>query len=346
MSSFSGWGPTDDGRIKPDIVTNGIGVYSTIVGGYASWDGTSMAAPAATGSILLLQEHYAQLHSTDLMRSATARALVIHSADEAGLADGPDYQHGWGLMNTAKAAKLISQDYDVPEIIQELVLLPGDTFSFEFQYSGQFDPFIKATIAWTDPPGTPVSPQVDPTDLMLVNDLDLRIQQIGPSEAEFYPWILDPANPAAPASKADNFRDNVEVAHLANPVPGAKYRVVVSHKGSLHNNLPQHFSLVLSGLDLPSTTSAPLAVNAGIAVRSFPNPAVDHFDLQFFNAEKLGSVSLEIFTIEGKPVHQEQFTASSQTRRILTENWPTGMYLYKVSSTAEGSATGKFLIVR
>jgi hypothetical protein len=28
MTAFSGWGPTDDGRIKPDVVANGIGVYS------------------------------------------------------------------------------------------------------------------------------------------------------------------------------------------------------------------------------------------------------------------------------------------------------------------------------
>jgi len=29
MSSFSSWGPTDDGRIKPDLVADGVGVYST-----------------------------------------------------------------------------------------------------------------------------------------------------------------------------------------------------------------------------------------------------------------------------------------------------------------------------
>ena len=29
MSSFSGWGPSDDGRIKPDIVANGIDLLST-----------------------------------------------------------------------------------------------------------------------------------------------------------------------------------------------------------------------------------------------------------------------------------------------------------------------------
>ncbi len=53
MSSFSSWGPTDDGRIKPDIVANGTALYSSISGhnaSYGSMSGTSMSAPRATGS--------------------------------------------------------------------------------------------------------------------------------------------------------------------------------------------------------------------------------------------------------------------------------------------------------
>ena len=29
MSSFSSWGPTDDGRIKPDVVGDGVNILST-----------------------------------------------------------------------------------------------------------------------------------------------------------------------------------------------------------------------------------------------------------------------------------------------------------------------------
>lgn len=107
MSTFSGWGPADDGRIKPDICTNGVGLYSATSDAddaYTTSSGTSMAAPSATGSLALLQQHYNDLNGT-FMQAATLKALVIHTADEAGFTDGPDYIFGWGLMNTTKAIK-------------------------------------------------------------------------------------------------------------------------------------------------------------------------------------------------------------------------------------------------
>jgi len=102
MSDFSSWGPTDDGRIKPDLVTDGVNVLSCISttnDAYAVFSGTSMSSPAAAGSSFLLQDYYARLHAGSFMRSATLKGILIHTADEAGIAPGPDYQFGWGLVN-------------------------------------------------------------------------------------------------------------------------------------------------------------------------------------------------------------------------------------------------------
>ncbi len=117
MTNFSSWGPTDDGRIKPDLVGNGDGLYSTGSGSdtdYYSSSGTSMSAPNVCGSLALLQQHYAGLSGGANIRAATMKGLAIHTADEAGSADGPDYRHGWGLLNTQRAAELISDVWVQP----------------------------------------------------------------------------------------------------------------------------------------------------------------------------------------------------------------------------------------
>ncbi|MHC4828152.1 MAG: PPC domain-containing protein, partial [Planctomycetota bacterium] len=104
---------------------------------------------------------------------------------------------------------------------------------------------VKATICWTDPAGTPVAASLDPPDLMLVNDLDLRV--IGPDSTVYSPWILSPGNPAAAAARGDNFRDNVEVVAIDAPDPGI-YTFRVTHKGTLTNG-SQDFALIISGAD-------------------------------------------------------------------------------------------------
>ncbi|HZG26487.1 MAG TPA: S8 family serine peptidase, partial [Chitinophagaceae bacterium] len=89
VAPFSSWGPTDDGRIKPDVVADGVNLLSSTGSSdnaYAIQSGTSMAAPSATGSLLLLQEYYSSLRSGAFMRAATLKGIVIHTADEAGTA--------------------------------------------------------------------------------------------------------------------------------------------------------------------------------------------------------------------------------------------------------------------
>jgi hypothetical protein len=253
MGGFSGWGPTDDGRIKPDLVGNGIWLVSTwpTAPGYAAALGTSMATPNVTGSLLLLQEHFEDVNgNNNFMRAATLKALAIHTADEAGGADGPDYAFGWGLLNTQKAAKVITEDGGDHRIVEDS-LPNGGSDSFVIDVANP-DSIVRATLVWADPPGTPAAPALDPTDLMLVNDLDLRLTR-GPSS--WLPWVLNPANPAAPAGKGDNFRDNVEQV-VAEVSTTGSYTVEVSHKGTLASGSSQDYSLILSVEPAPSMDSS------------------------------------------------------------------------------------------
>jgi len=246
MASFSGWGPTDDGRIKPDIVTNGIGLYSSTAGSdssYASYSGTSMATPGAAGSAMLLVNYYKKLFPSQAMRASTIKALILHTADDLGN-PGPDYTFGWGLMNTKAAADQIKYHSIFPGInkIAEGELDDvNSTAAYHFKWDTTSP--VRATLCWTDP-CAPESTGLDNRSPRLINDLDLRI--IDPNGLVYYPYVLDVNNPANTATTGDNRRDNVEQVFISSPAIPGSYTVQVSHKGTLANG-QQYYSLILSG---------------------------------------------------------------------------------------------------
>lgn len=247
ISTFSSFGPTDDGRIKPDLVGNGVAVLSTTSQSdksYAALSGTSMSAPNVSGTLLLLQEHYASLNQGKLMRAATLKGLAIHTTDEAGTAPGPDYIFGWGLLNAERAANVITNAQQT-HLIMENTLAQGQVFTKDITASGTGP--LTVTISWTDPDGKPLP--LAPTVLnnrspRLVNDLDLRITANGTTSM---PWILDPEKPAQAATRGDNIRDNVEQIVILNAAPGQTYTITISHKGTLQQG-PQAYSLIASGV--------------------------------------------------------------------------------------------------
>jgi hypothetical protein len=290
---FSAWGPTDDGRIKPDLVGDGVNVFSSVAtstSAYAAYNGTSMAAPNITGSLLLLQEYFARLNNNTLMRAATLKGLVIHTADEVGAAAGPDYQSGWGLLNTAKAAAVIT-NAGKTHLISERNLSPDETHTLEVVASGS-GPLV-ATLSWTDPEATPLaldSAAVNNRSPRLVNDLDIRLTA---GADNWLPWKLDPAQPALPAATGDNTVDNVEQIRVANPVAGKTYQVTIRHKGSLTNN-GQAYSLLMSGVGgqaycasgaLSNPGGGIAQVSFGLLQRSSPMAGALYTDLTGLSAE-------------------------------------------------------------
>ncbi len=243
MSFFSSWGPTDDGRIKPDVVGAGVNLFSLSSNGtntYTTMSGTSMATPNVTGSLLLLQELYSKMHGGNFMKASTLKALAIHTTKEAGNFPGPDYSFGWGLLDVSAAAQLIRNVDEHQVMINELTLNNNQTFEMEIH--PQANKKITATIVWTDPAGSPVADRLDPADIMLVNDLDMRLTD--EQGIQQFPWILDPLNPAKKASRGDNFRDNVEKIEFDAPQQ-KKYKLSIKHKGQLVEG-HQNFSLILT----------------------------------------------------------------------------------------------------
>jgi hypothetical protein len=272
IAPFSSWGPTDDGRIKPDLVADGVNVLSVGVGNttsYLTLSGTSMASPNVTGSLYLLQEYYAKKNNGAFMRSATIKGLVCHTAFDAGNV-GPDYKFGWGLLNMTAAAQALT-DNGGKSIVSEKTISQGQTQTYNVVASGST--LLAATISWTDPEGTATTEGViNSRTPKLVNDLDIRVSD---GTTTFTPWVLDPEKPGQAATKGDNIRDNIEQVYIPNSVPGRAYIITVTHKGTLRSG-SQAYSLIVTGVGGAAyCASAPLS-NADSRVNNVKLANIDN----------------------------------------------------------------------
>ena len=243
VAAYSSYGPTDDGRIKPDLAGDGTMVYSTASNSdtsYASSLGTSIAAPGVTGALLLLQQYHEEL-SGRFMRAATLKGLALHTADDVDK-PGPDYKMGWGVMNSKKAAQLIKKR-EYHSLMIEDSLVQDNSYSITVEANGT-EP-LSASISWTDAVGDYVN-RGEPNAAIpaLTNDLDIRITKDG---VTYFPWKLNPAKADLAATKGDNKVDPFERIDIMDAT--GTYTITVTHKNVLENGR-QDFSLIVSGVRL------------------------------------------------------------------------------------------------
>lgn len=275
MTNFSSWGPTDDGRIKPDVVANGDSLYSSLNGSdtaYGTYSGTSMSTPNACGSAALLVQQYGQLFPGQAMRAASLKGLLIHTADDRGNA-GPDYTFGWGLVNVKAAADLLIDHAANPNRIRLTESQVSTTITSRnhpFLWDGVSP--IRATLSWTDPAGAATSTS-DLRTARLVNNLQLKL--IAPNGSEFFPYVMPfvgtwtEASMSLPATTGINNTDNIEQVLVSSPAPTGTWTAVVSYSGTLANN-QQNYSLLVSGSSMEPPPPPPLALasispNTGLA---------------------------------------------------------------------------------
>ncbi|MEU5696412.1 S8 family serine peptidase [Actinosynnema sp. NPDC020468] len=115
LHGFSSRGPAEDGGFKPNIVAPGSAISTTpqwqapgpVAGtyelppGYAMFNGTSMAAPQATGAAALLISAYKAVHKGERPTAAQLRNAIYSSARWVSSLQA--YEQGAGLFNTIKA---------------------------------------------------------------------------------------------------------------------------------------------------------------------------------------------------------------------------------------------------
>jgi len=344
MTSFSSWGSTDDGRLKPDIVAPGCeiagdGIRSTNTNNrYSNKCGTSMSSPVAAGATALLLEQWKSTRGSMAMPEPhTVKAILAHSATDLGNT-GPDYQNGFGALDAKRAIDLVIAD-DLDNIIHADPVTDqvdnGDTVSYFFNSDGMSD--MRATLVWDDPAGTRLA---NPT---LVNDLDVEIED--PLGTIYRPYILDPAFPANAATRGVDFRNNVEftdgtamsglwearVSGFSVPVGPQEYSLIFN---------PEDFSSPLTcgvttsgpvvyGRINPSQTNTIVQKISAVRTGTAPNTSLQ-FSGTDWQVGGAGAVIMPVSTTEfstSSPAAVGKLLAvSSDSDNILTYDVATGVY--------------------
>ena len=203
MAPFSSRGPTDDGRIKPDIVAPGTWILSSYSGmhqeGYGDptnpqnglyqsdgwgmpvndeykyFGGTSMSNPLAAGAATITRDYYQKAHSHSAS-AALVKATLINSAvdmldENNDGADDNDYpipnsHEGWGRINVNKAT-----DGSLSYVDNSAGI--GTSGSAVYQYNHDGSGPFKVSLVWSDYPSTEAAAS------NLVNDLDLVVTAPG-----------------------------------------------------------------------------------------------------------------------------------------------------------------------
>ena len=115
INTFSSRGPSacpgqGSLAIKPEVAAPGFAVRSSVLnGGYGSKSGTSMAAPHASGAILLLKEAFPYLSGTDL------KLALYQNCQDLG-PTGEDNSYGMGLIDVFAAYNFLLGEGHLPVI--------------------------------------------------------------------------------------------------------------------------------------------------------------------------------------------------------------------------------------
>lgn len=252
IAAFSSYGPTTDGRIKPDIV--GIGSLLSVDASpqttgiqdscpLGRQDGTSMATPTVAGNAVLVRQYFVNgfyptgaavaangfTPSGPLIKAVLlggASAMVGNSEASLPLEGPPSYRQGFGRVNLTRALPLADGRTGWSmQVVDAAQLAQGQEHQYCLRATGGA---VHITLVWYDPPGLASAASA------LVNNLDLTVR------AEALPGANLLGNGYA---DADNTAETVSLEDL----PAGNIAITVSAPTVMAKYSPQNYSLVVLG---------------------------------------------------------------------------------------------------
>ena len=256
LAAFSSRGPSDDLRIKPDVVAPGTDIAAAkskdaplrkFWGAYPNNDkygfmgGTSMAAPYVAGCAALVREYFRTKANWATPSAALIKAVLVNGARRmngndsiAMLTGDPNFHQGFGRIDmaatlpNAAAAKLelaFSDDWlDSAKALDQT----GARRRFQVEVGAALP--LRICLAWTDPPARGLQ-----NTLVLLADDGAQGKWIGNSQA---------ASLLQVAGTLQDPNNNVQVIRVTPPIAGT-YTIAVTASNLLLP--PQTFALVVTG---------------------------------------------------------------------------------------------------
>ncbi|MFP5246315.1 MAG: S8 family serine peptidase, partial [Thermoanaerobaculia bacterium] len=253
LATFTLFGPTRDGRIKPDLVAP-----ARVISGSRDLDddpntcddsrqsGTSFAAPTVASAAALVRQYYtdgfypsgvataadAFTPSAALLKAtliASARAVPwrgdIMTGGRVAALPVPSHEQGWGfpVLDDALYFPGDASRMRIVDVPLSAGLRGGASSTVRLKVNAGTP--LKAVLVWTDPPGHVAG--VTDTSPQLVNDLDLQIT----TSAQTY--------------ATNDHLNNVEVLSIAEPASGI-YNIIVT-ANALGFGERQGYALVILG---------------------------------------------------------------------------------------------------
>lgn len=345
-AEFSSAGPRRDGGIKPDVTAVGVDV---VVPGYNGNDsniqfykkntGTSFSAPLVSGIAGALTQVNRKLTGNNnfIFKADEMKVLLTHTAMEAGNI-GPDIYYGWGLVDAKKATEVLLAKANSEVIFERKIL--NNNQKFEQEIISESEKPLKVSISWIDPAGSVKNYQtwneifndMDDTTSKIVNDLDLKIIDTETNQI-YYPWRLDISNPLAPAKRdGENKVDNIEQVLIDNPVAGRKYKIEISHKGTLSSGKQDH-AIIATGINLDTIIEP--EPNKNIMIH--PNPVQDILNIRL--PKEVTGNSLSVYDLSGKKVFEQNFTPDCSFNLTSLKK---GIYIIQIK-TSKGTTNKKII---
>jgi serine protease AprX len=225
-------GPAADGRLKPDLSNYYDAINTTSstsdTSYTATFGGTSGATPITCGNFGLLFQMWAdgvfaggpglgRDVFTSRPHAATAKAMMINTANQytfSGTAHDLTRTHqGWGTASVGNLYNLAQANaWRLPILVNETDLLTAGTKKTYTITTDGTQP-LRATLAWTDPAGSPSASKAQ------VNDLTLKV--VAPGGATTY-WGNNGLNAGnwSTSGGVANTVDTVENVLIQNPAAG------------------------------------------------------------------------------------------------------------------------------